>query len=765
MILSNSQKIKALEIENQDLKNALHKIHDKEQKVKQLEEVHRRIQNELVLLVDQKKQISDELEELNRQKIETKDVLEKLKFEIKNADKTKIEILNSFSTDQEDHFIELSGDTIPAEHTTGKLKEIEERITEARNKKDNLIGENIRLEESLNEILERINNLKNEEKSLNNQITRLKSELKPSGSDKELNIKEKLSGLAEKIEELKTRGKAELNEIQTRIKQLTNEENALQDRVNLRMRELEELENTTIKDSSAYKKASEEKLLSLVLEEQKLIESLEKKQNEIKKLDEKISQLKQLEVKASKDFELQFETLKSKEIELKGNISLLQSEFNEISRAKEESEQIEVNLDALRQQEQNLIDKITQLNETEQIKKAAIDELADKISAREIELVALSKDYEKQSSLLNEINIKIQELNDEIGIKQKELLSVVQSINSKTDNLKKLQNEIEQFEEKLSELKNGAEKYENINSEVQNNIQHAKSELNKVIEEKNKISALVSSLQKRKSEVLLSNKSLEDRFAELFQRFNKEINQTNQKRNVLEQIIQKKEKDIDEKDQILTEKINALDEAERVLNLRQAEIDSFDDLLKTINEQKELLKNDLLKLDDSVSEKRIINKDMTMETEFLQKKMQEIEKSIRDLLSTSDVRYEKSTDRRAMLDGEIKEYESRLNELNIQIKDSMNELVDLRTSINRIKLEHEEHRLSIVKFSALKKKLDEEIKKNQTLLNKYRQIREKIKIERTTMAKLKESPDYESEISDEQLKALTSKNYSEIFKL
>jgi hypothetical protein len=59
----------------------------------------------------------------------------------------------------------------------------------------------------------------------------------------------------------------------------------------------------------------------------------------------------------------------------------------------------------------------------------------------------------------------------------------------------------------------------------------------------------------------------------------------------------------------------------------------------------------------------------------------------------------------------------------------MDELVNLRTTINKIKVEHEEHRLAINKLAAVKKKLEDEIKKHQVVIDKYSMIKEKIRQE------------------------------------
>jgi chromosome segregation ATPase len=767
MNLFNNKKLAELQQENEGLRKILKDIEGREQKILHLQEAQKKLQSELIELNEKKSEQRNELNIIKRQKYDAEKTYHQIKSEINRLEKLKPGKNSQFVQSFDEEFDAGEKTVLINKQSSDKIshqKELASQIEEAQIKKDKLTGENIRLEESVNELLEQVEALQKVKGSLEYRINEINSELHQHVHDNTFTTNEKLAAIAEKIEALKTRGRNELNEIQSRIAELTNEEDALRDRINLRLRELEEIEDTTIKDSSAYKKASEDKLLSLIVEEQNVIESIEKKQKYIKDLNDKISQLKQLELKVFNEIEHRVEKLKIKEIELKGNINLLQLELDEKKAAKEKIDETEERLIALLQEEQNIKDKISQLLETESYKKALINELNDKMSAREIEFAAISKDFERQSGQFDAANLKLQHLAEELDLKQKELLAVVQTINSKTERIKTLRSEAEGLEEKINILRGEASKIEKTAADMEARVNAGRIELEKFAEEKNKIAEMIPELQKRRTEIQQGNKALEERFSELFQKFNKEITQANQKRNVLDQIIAKKEKDLDEKDKILFEKLAALEDSERVLNMKQAEIESFDDLLKTVNEQKEFLKNDLIKLDDNAAEKRILNNDLRMETEFLQKKMTEIERNIQDLLNSSSTRFQKTSNLRITLDSEVQEYESRLNDLNQKIKDSMNELVDLRSSISNIKLEHEEHRLSIAKYISIKKKLDDEIKKNQNLLNKYRQIREKIKIERTTMTKIEDAPEIDMDTTEEKLKALSGTDYERIFK-
>jgi chromosome segregation ATPase len=225
----------------------------------------------------------------------------------------------------------------------------------------------------------------------------------------------------------------------------------------------------------------------------------------------------------------------------------------------------------------------------------------------------------------------------------------------------------------------------------------------------------------------------------MFQRFNSEMNEITKKRSVIDQIVQKKEKDIEEKDQLLFEKINAIEESDRLLSMRQAEIDSFEQLLNSFNEKKEQLRNDLLKLDEQIVEKRNSNDDMKLEAELILKKRTSVEQSLQELINSMNQKFVEAKEKRSKVEKEVKVYEEKVDEINSKISESMDELVELQSAISMIKVEHEEHRGNILKLASMKKKLQEEIVKSQRVLQRYQKIREKLKIEQSILKNRQDS--------------------------
>jgi chromosome segregation ATPase len=261
----------------------------------------------------------------------------------------------------------------------------------------------------------------------------------------------------------------------------------------------------------------------------------------------------------------------------------------------------------------------------------------------------------------------------------------------------------------------------------------------KLNKDKEKLKEILPLLEQRREEIEKGNFDLENRFTKMFQKFNSEMNEIIKKRSVIDQIVQKKEKDIEEKDQLLFEKINAIEESDRLLNMRQAEIDSFEQLLKSFNEKKEQLRNELLKLDEQIVEKKNSNDDMKLEAELILKKRISVEQSLQELVSNMNQKFVEAKEKRSKVEKEVREYEEKTDDLSHKISESMDELVELQTAISMIKVEHEEHRGNIVKLASMKKKLQEEIAKSQRVLQRYQKIREKLKIEQSILKNRQDS--------------------------
>jgi chromosome segregation ATPase len=160
-------------------------------------------------------------------------------------------------------------------------------------------------------------------------------------------------------------------------------------------------------------------------------------------------------------------------------------------------------------------------------------------------------------------------------------------------------------------------------------------------------------------------------------------------------------------------------------------LESLEEQITTLHDQKEGLRMDLQKVDEDAFERKNYNNDTRLEMELLMKKRASLEKGIQELLRMTSDSFSKAEARKWKLEDELRKYEDKIHNYREKIKDSMNELAQLQTSLGSIKVEHEEHKGTISKLITMKKRLHEEILKQQAALQKFHNVREKLKIEHT----------------------------------
>ena len=720
MLILNSKRLKALKKENDELKTFVREMGNKEKTITSLDELIKKIRAELSDLQKQQISYTDSIEKLKESESNALFEVEKLNQELNCLRELKTEEQNSVLI-LSSQINELKGNNTKGNgNSQGNIypgnfaeQDIEFRNTER--KKNELQRELIELESKLKDLYGRIVDLTDQEKALLDSIDKKIKQLDSIESFRLIDAQTELDDINNKIDNIKRIEKKSVEEFQQRIKTLSLQEKEIQNKVALRIRELEEAEEKLKEKTSQIQKDSEKKTLELIVQEQKLIDSIELKKNKVQELN---TSIKSLEEKLSTKVKLNELKIQSEEISLTNNTRAI--------------------IRGLQDEAAKLKDDINQLKMTEELKRELIAKLKDDLFAKEIEFAALENDFNTKSNQLKELSIKNQELSEEIDYKNNTLSKIDASMNDKKDQFDRFEKITRELEVRIEQLNNEITTREILKTETENKISSGKAVLSKLGENQETLKKNISALEAKQKEIQGSNKLFENRFVKLFEKYSNDVNELNTKRNVLEQMLNKKVKDIEEKDDTLLEKTALLDETEKVLLLRQKELDSFDDLLKVINDQKEFLSGDLQNLDAKAAEKKLENQELKVESDILRNKISEFEKNLHDLLNNTDERLQKSRDKRERLDGEIREYEIRLKDLNNDIKDSMNELVDLQSAVGKIKVEHEEHRLEINKLASLRNKLFDEINKSRVILDKYKKIRERIRGEQESIIKRKE---------------------------
>ena len=645
----NSKKIKFLLEENEELKTKFQAIHSKEDNIKNLNEVLKKLRLEVA--------------QLNEERRGLKESIDKIRIEEGNK---KLE-----------------------------NEELNKRIGHLHEMKDEL----------QNVILSYTNQIDNIESTLKGNQEKLAGQIADENEINEIkNINSELINKKEEIEQY-------ISHTHDITNKLIEEEAELIDRKGLISQEVNQLEEKLLKLRESYSDIAikvnkgNERIRVLKLEEERLKKELKKKQVEISAMETNLLRLKEEE----KDLLSKIGGLKENEGLLSGRIGILQSDENS---------------------------KINKVREIDSV----LSEKAELKNSLDQEHLTLMNDLNKKRKLLTQAQVEYNKLFEETKIRKKELFDTEQTLSIKAQKLSNINIELMDYDKKYSSLKNDIAELETFRNDLLKNIQKDKDTAEKFAYQNRKLTELVPLLEKRKQEIEQGNAELEGRFTIMFQKFNQELNQINRKRSVLEQIVLKKEKDVDEKDQLLFEKIAALEESERVLNMRQVEIESLEKQIAGLSEHKDIFRNDLIKMEQEALERKNYTADIRLETELLLKKKVTLEKNLQELLTFMNESYERAKGRNSKFENELSYYEDQIQGYRTRIADSLKELDDIKAAVGSMKIEREEYRGNISRLSVLKKKLHEEIIKHQIILQRYQKMREKLKIEQTTGKSFEDIP-------------------------
>ncbi|MDR3627793.1 MAG: hypothetical protein P4L45_13210 [Ignavibacteriaceae bacterium] len=478
-------------------------------------------------------------------------------------------------------------------------------------------------------------------------------------------------------------------------------------------------------DIENYIEEAHKKITELNAEEADLTGSFNQKNREIEEIEEQKQILIEKQQKIDKkvaETEQRVIALEEKQSKLTEEIELKKKELlaytEKLNALVKEYTKTQENVSVLKEKENRLTKRIDELTEEEKSKSEFVNELRE-----------FDKELTEKHKRLDDAEINYRKLSEEASFKEKEIYAINQSLSIKANRLSKLNLDLLNMEKKYGELKEEIKRYESLKTELHLKFTEEKMAAEKFTEQASKLREIVPLLDKRKKEIEQSNTQLETRFAEMFQKFNKELSEVTKRRNILEQIVLKKEKDIDEKDIILFEKVSALEESEKILNARQTEIESFEKQINVLKDQKDILHKDLQKIDEDAADRKNYNDDLRLEMELLMKKRSSLEKGIQELLRMTNDSFGKAEARKMKLDDELREYDDKVIECREKINESMKELAQLQASIGSIKIEHQEHKGTISKLVTMKKRLHDEILKQQAALQKFQKVREKLKIE------------------------------------
>jgi chromosome segregation ATPase len=458
------------------------------------------------------------------------------------------------------------------------------------------------------------------------------------------------------------------------------------------------------------------------------IDAAEKRKNKLKnetlELEKKYKETYQ-KIQEIKDVE---QTLRTKIEKRKEELSIIIESHNAI--LEEQRENVNSRFGGLNDEEKKISDEVRlradKLSEEEIAKKRIISELEDKISNKKTQLESLTGDYKTKTALLNEASDKNKQLLEEIEIKTKQLYELNESIEIATAELTDLDYGLNILGDEFKNLSKEFQDTKSTKDEIYSTLKEGakeKKELEGYLKELRETTTILAQL---KNDIEQGSGMSAKRFAGVLKYYSTYISEMYKQKIHLEKILDKKEKDVEEKDKLLYEKQSALNEIDKVMFIGQDTAELFQELIRKIQKQWEQIKN-IVSFSETTGFSQIIqNKETLTENDPTDKKLSEFENTLKEMLKKSENYFNKYDEKRPVFKNEKREYGQRLNELNKNIRYSVNELSNLHSSINKIKEEHEEHRQDINKLVSMKKRLEEEISKYKVTIDKYEKIKQKI---------------------------------------
>ena len=464
---------------------------------------------------------------------------------------------------------------------------------------------------------------------------------------------------------------------------------------------------------------------------------IEKKKEEISSLIERqksvlLNQPDNLNPALSKDYDEKLRYLK----EIESRIKLLLNQetvlLERLSTSRKELQDLDKLIEEKNLRLNNETEKkesIEKLAHAESLKKELIFELDIKIGAKEAQLYSLTEDYKSKTKSLNILHRENEQLLAELHQKSEKLKRLNESIEISTARLTDLDYSLSIFDDELTTLSNEIENKKSAKADIETQINDkitTKVELEEVLKELRETTSILAQLKK---DIEKGSGHSAKRFTGVLQYYSKMINEMYKRKVDIEKVLVQQEKDVNDMDSLIEERETVLKEMENVLYIRQHRLNLFEDLTRAITEQRKYLENGAHILEDTVTDKFNQQEKLILNSELPHGKLLEFENALKELLSNSDKYSADLISNRASLEKELIENKKRLNDLNQNIRNSTTELTDLRNSIDKIKIEHEDHRLAINKLAALKHKLEDDINKYQIVIDKYSKFKEMIRQE------------------------------------
>jgi len=357
-------------------------------------------------------------------------------------------------------------------------------------------------------------------------------------------------------------------------------------------------------------------------------------------------------------------------------------------------------------------------------------ELDIKTEALKAQLANLTEELKAKMDSNNELQSENKELIEKIKSGKEELAKLNESVEIDTIRLTDLDYSLNILDNELDKLKFEIKEKKGIKKKIEEQIKiitDEKVNLEDILKELKETTTIIAQL---KSDIERGSGQSAKRFTGILQYYSSMINDFYKRKSDVEKTLDQKEKELEEKQRLIDDRQTAISEMENILYVRYSRAGIIKELTQAIAEQRKLFEGgSFIPIDSELRDDSVLSKNIS------HKKLIDFENALKEILSGSDRYALDLINKRFSFEKEIFSSKSRLSELNQNIKHSTNELSELKNSIDKIKIEHEDHRVSINKLASVKTKLEEQIDSYKKIIDKYATIKEKIREEQELIKK------------------------------
>jgi len=363
-------------------------------------------------------------------------------------------------------------------------------------------------------------------------------------------------------------------------------------------------------------------------------------------------------------------------------------------------------------------------SQSESAKRELIPELDIKIQAMEVQHTSLTHEIKTKTELHNELQSENKQLLEDIKSGREELARLNETIEIETIKLTDLDYSLNILDNEFDKLRDDISEKMSFKEKIESQIIKKSDEKINLENILNELKETTTILAQLKSDIEKGTGQSAKRFTGVLQFYSTMINDIYKKKLNVEKSLVQKKKELEVKQNLIDERQATLMEMENILYVRYDRTGIIKDLTRSIVEQRKQLEKTGFTSEDPDQRNKL-----ALDMEISHQKLIDYENALKEILNSSDKYASDLINKRSSLEKEILANKNRLNELNQNVRHSTSELSELKNSIGKIKTEHEEHRVSINKFAALKTKLEDQINSYKLVIEKYTKIKEKIREE------------------------------------